>query len=154
MPVHPPVAFTYLNGVHPVSPLYINTPTTASSFGMISPLLPTFEQQRGHPKNRKTRHHLALAPPLRPEFEYNVHRVVDGSTLCERELPVLDEAQVTDASPAAGSEDAHVDDAVQPSNTSEGNLFVARSIIRPLSTPPASSGTMRIERVRGPYCFC
>ncbi|THH29135.1 hypothetical protein EUX98_g5048 [Antrodiella citrinella] len=140
VPETTPVGFAYYDAVNPVSPLYLSTPRTASSFGIISPLLPTFEQQM-----KRSQHCLVVDPPP-PDFEYTIHRVLDGHTLCERQLPVSEEPPL-DSLP---SDDPHDVDDVQtlsvPVQGSDGNLFTARSIVRPLSTPPAASGTIAVQR--------
>ncbi|TCD70410.1 hypothetical protein EIP91_003491 [Steccherinum ochraceum] len=143
-PVRTPMGFTFFDGINPVSPLYLNTPSTASSFGLVSPLSPTFDQQRAPFKTRKPRSFMLLPPPPRSDFQYNIHRVLDGSTLCERELPIPEEAQ---ADTVASEDPQQAQPSSVPSPNKDRNLFAARSIVRPLSTPPALSGAMKVERL-------
>ena len=128
----------------PVPSLYSPTP---GPFHVVPPVLrlPSFDQPRARQsKGRKPRSQLVVVPPPHPDIEYNVHRVLDGSTLCERKLPIPDDVDF-DATPSA---DAHDQGEVQPGSVPEDNICAARSIIRPLSTPPAVSGVKKLERVR------
>lgn len=115
---------------------------------MISPLVPSFEAQRPYVRTYKPKHLILATPPPRPDQEYNVHRILDGSTLCERDPPIPEETHVDTH---AEEEEEEIQLLPAPSHKDVG-LVAARSIIRPLSTPPATSGTKQVERVRRPYC--
>ncbi|KAJ3491693.1 hypothetical protein NLI96_g503 [Meripilus lineatus] len=109
----------------PISPLCLMSPMSLSSFHVpaLVPSTPPVVQLPPRKKSSKPKKKLIITPP--EAIELSFHRVVDGTTLLDRELPQVRIEKEPDEEYTTSTE-----------TPSLGGLFCARSIARPMSTPP------------------
>ena len=114
----------------PVSPLYLMSPGSLNSFHVPS-LVPPSPPVKPLPPKRslKPKKKLSITPPApsRPA-DLAFHRVLDGSTLLKRQLPMVHVSEEPEDEKCPSS----------PDSPSPGGLFCARTIARPMSTPPTA----------------